>query len=134
MLQKDGATIPVKCEDIWGFSYEGAIFRIDPKYKQPALIWSMGKLIYYENGLAHLTLMRDEAKEAEVGLGYFCYVSKDLTSELVPMPGQKLSDAHKKIVKFKEENPQYRKLFDCIGDDYHYAYVRSCILAYEMDK
>lgn len=42
--------------------------------------------------------------------------------------------ARKKLKKFKEENPQYDQLFDCIGKDYNYLNVRPCVVEFEEEE
>lgn len=131
IFKKDQKKVKIHCKDIWGFSYKDALFRIDKNYSQPARVASSGKIIYYENGIAHLEMIRDNKEEGSFSIGYFCYVSKNLESELIPMPGSLISDARKKINKFKEENPEYKELFNCIEKNYNYLNVRPCITEFE---
>lgn len=128
---KDKKEIKTHCKDIWGFIYKDAFFRIDKNYNQPARVISAGKIVYYENGIAHLSMIRDNSESGEFSIGYYCYVSKSIDSELIPMPGALVTDARKKIKSFKEENPQYVELFDCIEKDYNYLKVRPCIAEFE---
>jgi hypothetical protein len=130
-FKKDGKKIKIHCRDMWGFSYKDAFFRIDKKYNQPTRVISIGKIIYYENGIAHLSMIRNNTKSGEFSIGYYCYVSKNINSELIPMPGLLISDARKKIKKFKEENPEYKELFDCIEKNYNYLNVRPCVTEFE---
>lgn len=131
IFKKDGEKIKIHCNDMWGFIYEDALFRVDKKLNQPTRAISVGKIIYYENGLAHLGMIRDKEETAGFSIGYFCYVSKKLNSDIIPMPASLISDAYKKIKKFKKENPEYNELFDCIEKDYNYRKVRSCIIEFE---
>lgn len=133
-FKKAGKKFKIRCRDIWGFSYKDAFFRIDKKYNQPTRVLSIGKIIYYENGVAHLSMVKNNNESGQFTIGYFCYVSKSITSELIPMPGQLISDARKKIKKFKEKNPEYKELFDCIEKNYNYLNVRPCIEEFEKNK
>jgi hypothetical protein len=129
---KDGKSKNIACSDMWGFHYKDALFRIDKKHNQPTRVISDGKIIYYENGMAHLDMIAYNKEKGSFSMGYFCYLSKSLDSDIIPMPGQLVSDARKKIKKFKEENPEYKELFDCIENDYDYSNVRPCVR--EFDK
>lgn len=134
ILKKDDKKIKIHCRDLWGLNYKDAFFRIDKKYNQPTRIISSGKIVYYENGIAHLSMIRDNSESGKFSIGYFCYVSKSIDSELIPMPGELISDARKKIKKFKEENPEYKELFDCIEKNYNYINVRPCIVEFEKSE
>lgn len=76
-------------------------------------------------------MVRNNAQKGEFIVGYYCYVSKSINSEMVPMPSQLVSNARGKIKKFKEENPEYEELFDCIEKEYDYRKVRPCVLEFE---
>ena len=131
-LKNKNKKVRIRCKDMWGFVYKDALFRIDKRTNQPTRLISLGKIAYYENGVAHLSMLRDKSKEGSVTRGYFSYVSKDLSSKMVPMPKQLLSDARKKIKKFKKNHPEYKSLFECIGKRYsNYFMVRQCIDEFE---
>lgn len=131
---KDGKKVKINCKDIWGFKYNDVLFRIDKRHTQPTRVISVGKICYYENGVAHLQMMKKNTTEGNFSVGYYCYVSKNLNSELIPMPGSLISDARKKIKRFKAANSQYKKLFDCIEKNYHYKNVRPCVEAFEKEE
>src|SRR5690606_19129909 len=116
---------------MWGFNYGDALFRIDKKHSQPTRVMNAGKIIYYENGIAHLSMIRDNSQSGSFSIGYYCYVSKNINSEMIPMPVRLISDARKRIKEFTEENPEYKNLFDCIEKNYNYFNVRPCVVAFE---
>lgn len=130
-LKKDGKTYKKACSSFWGFTYNDQLFRVDTKLGQPARVIINGKIVYYENGYANLCMIRDNIPYAIFDVGYFCYVSKDLTSNLVPFPGTTISDAYAQIKAFKAENPQYKSLFSCIEKDYDYVKVKGCVESFE---
>ncbi|GDX47328.1 hypothetical protein LBMAG25_01460 [Bacteroidota bacterium] len=118
-----------------GVYLQRCFFRIDKKYNQPTRVISTGKIIYYENGIANLSMLRDNSEIGAFKIGYYCYISKSIDSELIPMPqGQFNSDLRKKVTKFKEENPEYKELFDCIDNNYNYLSVRSCVVKFEKSE
>lgn len=134
LFKANGTKTVISTKDIWGFKYKDAIFRVDRTDNQPARIVSDGKIVYYENGHAHVNMLKNYSAEATVGFGHFCYLSKDLESDFVPMPAYLVSKAKQKLKAFKDENPQYNDLFDCIEKDYDYKKVRTCVAAFEEVK
>lgn len=129
-LKRDGKTYKKACSSFWGFTYNDQLFRVD-KLSQPARVIINGKIVYYENGYANLCMIRDNTANAYFDIGYYCYVSKDLTSEIVPFPGSMVSDAYAKIKAFKADNPKYKTLFSCIEKNYKYENVRTCVESFE---
>lgn len=132
-FKKEGKKNKIHCKEMWGFQYNEALFRIDNN-NQPARVISVGKIIYYENGIAHLSMIRDNKESGDFSIGYYCYVSKNINSELIPMPASLISDARKKIKKFKAENSEYKELFDCIENNYSYYNVRPCVEEFEKNE
>ncbi len=116
----------VKASAMWGFMYKGHLFRSD-KFGSVAMVVVQDSFIYYENGLAHLDMLRYNLKEGNFSAGYACYLSKDLGSEMCPVPSAPMSDARKLYKKFKEDHPQYAELFECIGKKTNYEHVRFCV-------
>lgn len=129
-LKRDGKTFKKACSSFWGFTYNDQLFRVD-KLSQPARVVINGKIVYYENGYANLCMIRDNTASAYFDIGYFCYVSKDLTSKIVPFPGSMVSDAYAQIKDFKAENPKYKTLFSCIEKNYQYENVKACVESFE---
>lgn len=133
-FKKGGKKIKIHCKDLWGFTYKDAFFRIHKKHSKPTRLISLGKIAYYENGVAHLTMIKNNKDSGSFSIGYFCYLSKNIGSELIPMPTNLISDVKKDIKNFKEKHPEYKDLFDCIEKDYHYLNVRPCIKEFEKSE
>lgn len=122
----------VKCADIWGFRYKDALFRIDRRYEQPARLMNYGRICYYENGAAHLTMMRDSSSNSTFNIGAYCYVSTDLKDDLYQFSGLK-KDGKKALEHFIQINPFYRQYFDCVGHTNSVSKHRECIAQFEKD-
>lgn len=133
VLQKNNAEHKVKCEEIWGFFYNGHLFRTDIRTGQVAELILKGKICFYENGPAHLEMIRDRKSRGEFSIGYYCYVSKNLETPLAPFPSPYVtfSDANKQIKRFRKANPEFEELFKNMKGDYEYTAVRSQIIAWE---
>lgn len=129
-LIKDDEIHQVACKDIWGFKYEFSTFRIDKKYSSPAKVVTIGNLIYYENGIGHLEMIRDGSNFSEVTIGYLAYFSKDINSEMVALPHSLVSKTHKIWKNFKKENPEHSILYKCINKNYSIIHVRKCTTEY----
>lgn len=116
----------VNCKDIWGFKYDDMLFRVHKKFKQPARVMHEGEIIYYENGLAHLEMIKRKSEMMNITTGYAVYFSKDLSSELIPMPstGQAGGKPYK---QFKKANPKLRSLFNCIDQAPVFYSIRECM-------
>jgi len=130
----DKNKVKIHCDDMWGFIYKDVLFRIDKRTSQPTRVINSGKIIYYENGIAHLGMIRDNTTKGSFSIGYYCYLSKDINSEMVPFPTTLISDARKKINNFKLDNPEYNELFDCIEKNYNYQNVRICTVKFEESE
>lgn len=126
ILKKGGKKMKVNCKNIWGFKYDDALFRVDSKFNQPTKVVHEGDLIYYENGLAHLDMIKQKTEFVALQVGYFSYFSKDINSELVPVPAQG-QNGGKRWKKFKGENGKFRKLFNCVDESPIYYSIRECV-------
>ena len=137
LFKSNGKKTVISCKDIWGFTYkkeyQEGFFRVDRTDNQPCRVLNLGKIVYYENGGAHLNMLNDYSTEATISFGYFCYLSKDLISDFVPMPAFLANKSRQQYKAFKEENPQYKELFECIDKDYDYKKVRICVEAFEKE-
>ena len=133
ILQQNGIETKKKCKEIWGFLYNGNLFRTDIRTGQVAKLISKGKICYYENGIAHLKMIRDKTTSETFSIGYYCYVSKNLETKLAPFPSPEVqvSDASKQLRKFKKENPEYDPLFKTMNKPYQYYEVKQRISEYE---
>ncbi|MBX2960663.1 MAG: hypothetical protein KF732_11995 [Flavobacteriales bacterium] len=135
IFKSNGTKTVISCKDIWGFTYkkeyQEGLFRVDRQDNQPCRVLNLGKIVYYENGGAHMSMLKNYSSEATIAFGHFCYLSKNLESDFVPMPAFIVSKSKQKLNAFKDENPQYKALFDCIEKDYDYKKVRICVEAFE---
>lgn len=89
----------------------------------------------YENGAANLAMLKNSTKYAETAIGYYCYFSEDLDSEMAPTPAPgMLSDTRKLIKRFWKQHPQYELLKEYIDKNYDYLNVREQIIKFEKTK
>ncbi|MCC6700766.1 MAG: hypothetical protein IT221_04535 [Fluviicola sp.] len=134
-LLKDSIETTVECKNIWGFTYKGAIFRVEKKYSQPAIILSNNNIVYYENGLAHLHMLKFNSNNAEVNVGQACYISTDINSEMIAVPILYRRDVMKRFKKFIKNNPEYKPLGDCILIKVRtLTIIRSCIEEFQKSE
>lgn len=106
---KKGKTVKIKPKDVWGFLVKGKLFRMDIPNNQPVKVIVSEKLMYYENGVGHLSPSLTE-------FGYGSAISETLNSEIVPIPFKEISVFRSNYVKFKDEHPQFKEFFDCYED------------------
>ena len=116
-----------------GFKYNGHLFRTD-HVGNIARVMATGDFIYYENGGAHLQMLRFNKNEGDFNSGYACYLSKDLSSDMCPLPSTTISDARKMFKNFKDKYPEYEELYECIGKRTNYEHVRECVQEYGRKK
>lgn len=130
---KSGKKIKFNCSEVWGFQYKYKLFRCDPN-GIPVRVISAGKIAYYENGLAHLEMIKYDKEEGKYTRGFCCYASANLLSRIFPFPPNMNNEAYKEIEKFKRDNKQYAKLFKCIESDYNTSKIPDCIKKFERGK
>ena len=141
VLSKNNIESAIICKDIWGFMYKNSLFRVDKDNSgySLAMVVATGKLVYYENGLAHLRMLYHETNSSSYDSfdGYAAYISKDLNSFMVPIEKASVYTHHikvkKGIKKFKKEYPQFNDFFDCLRN-YNIETVRRCIAKFEGYK
>lgn len=132
---KDGKQEKIPCAEMWGFLYKGFLFRTDNRTGQVAMLISQGKICYYENGAANIEMLKKGIKQSVTWLGYQCYFSEDLDSEMAPTPTPgNLSDAWKLIKRFWKQHPQYDLLNAYIDKNYDYVNVRDQVKKFEQAK
>lgn len=135
-LKNGDDKVKIWCRDIWGFEYRGATFRVDKENERPVRVMNEGKIVYYENGLEHLTMLRDNQNpdylSAEAN-EYLSYFSESINSPIIPVPRLMMIKGAKKLQLFEKENEEYKELFECIGNDHNYLTIRSCVEAFEED-
>ena len=133
IFKKDGDKVKIPCNEIWGFTFRGTLFRCDKVNCQPTCVISIGKVVYYENGEAHLEMIDKGSSSGSYEVGNFSYLSRDLNSELVPMPLSWAAAGKKKYVEFTQKNPEFKKLYDCIETRYDYQKIRNCVEQFEKE-
>ena len=114
--------IKVYCHNIWGFSFNGLLFRIDKSGNTPLCVSFQGKYCYYENAISmlHHLVMHDTnepqlewdlnrygAREAS-SWGYLAYISESINSDIFNISTQ---FHFKKLLK---KQPQFREVYSCI--------------------
>lgn len=124
----------VRCKDIWGFTYRDALFRVDERNNQPARLVSHGKIFYYENGVAHLSTLKADSYFA-TSFGFAVYFSNTIDSEVIAFTSNVTMASRRDMKAYIKDNPQYKALFDCIGDDVTYPYTaRTCVNSFENNE
>ncbi len=129
-FEKDGAKRKVKCKDIWGFTYKGILFRIDNEGNIPVRLMTEREVCYYENGFAHLRMLRDTSELAGFEYGNSAYLSKDIKGAIVPAIFPK-DDDRSASGKFRAAYPALEPLFMCIGATDDMTTIRQCVVDFE---
>ncbi|HNU56270.1 MAG TPA: hypothetical protein PKN30_06720 [Flavobacteriales bacterium] len=130
LFEKDGVKRKVKCKDIWGFLYKGVLFRINDEGPIPVRLMTEGEVCYYENGFAHLRMVRDDLEVATYDVGNAAYLSKDLKGPIVPARF-KADDTRSPSGLFRTEYPMLEPLYRCIGDNDQMDPIRQCVVDFE---
>ena len=89
----------------YGFSIGDQFYRIVKS--KPYRLLMEGKIMYYENGLAHLNMLIGDEDEAIVEQGDWHVISANMNSEIVEFPSNKAS-------KEFGERPELKALFECV--------------------
>ncbi|PCH96853.1 MAG: hypothetical protein COB85_03235 [Bacteroidetes bacterium] len=134
VLMKDGKKVRLDMKSMWGFTYEDALFRIHAPYGQCVRVLALGKVCYYENGMAHLSMIKNKSKSGESLGGWHCYISKTISSELRPFPYTMVAKSRRDLNAFKAANSEYDRLFECIEKDYSYLNVRPCVDKFNAEE
>lgn len=106
-LKKDGKMVNVHCKKIWGFTYKDQLFRSTGESGKFGMLISERGVCYYENGVAHLDLLRFNKENINFPKDHFAYFSDNLGTELFPYDSGN-------IKYLKEVLPKHHDLFDCI--------------------
>jgi len=130
LFEKDGVKRKVKCKDIWGFLYKGVLFRINDEGPIPVRLMTEGAVCYYENGFAHLKMLRDDQEVALYDVGNAAYLSKDLKGAIVPARF-KDDDTRSVSARFRTEYPALESLYRCIGERDEMDPIRQCVVDFE---
>lgn len=127
LFKRNDEKIKVKCEEIWGFKYKNELFRVDHETQQPYYVYSIGKIIYYENGLAYLEMLRFNKDFAEIEWGGAYALSKTMNSDMVITRQQ--------WKKFLEGNPELKDILYCLNQEsYSIKNNRECVKKFEENK
>jgi hypothetical protein len=130
-FEKDGKEASVPCRKLWGFRCNNILFRIEPEGHLPVRLMAQGAVFYWENGFAHLRMLRDSMQAAGFEYGRASYLSRDLQGEIVPASFA-ADDTRSASGKFRAANPQYTSLLDCIGAGGNMDLTRQCVVEYEV--
>lgn len=130
LFEKDGVKRKVKCKDIWGFLYKGVLFRINDEGPIPVRLMTEGAVCYYENGFAHLKMLRDDLEIAPYEVGNAAYLSKDLKGQIVPARFQE-GELRSVSARFRTEYPMLEPLYRCIGEQAEMDPIRQCVVDFE---
>ena len=95
----------VNVTKVYGFSVGDQMYRVEKG--KPHRMLMEGKIVYYENGLAHLSMLVGEEDEAIVEQGDWHYISENMTSEMVQFPSAKAS-------KEFGERSDLQPMFECL--------------------
>jgi len=125
----------VKCKDMWGFKYKNTLFRIEPIQREPEAVVSLGKIVYYENGLAYLNALMDNTSSGSSPAGgTMSFLSKNLSSEMTPLPTPGVIDPANHYGKFKKANKAFTSLYKCLdGCKGRYLEMRKCAENYNKN-
>lgn len=121
-----------ECSKIWGFQYKYKLFRCDVEGRPPARVIGVGKIVYYENGFAHLEILKNDLEEGNFSKGAYCYLSNNLLGKMIAMPEEISNDLYKDVELFKARHKQYKKLFDCIESEYNTSKIFKCVKNFEQ--
>lgn len=127
VFKKGRKKVKINTKEFWGLIYKDALFRIDKKARQPVRLISVGDIMYYENGSAHLTMLKDNTNQGFFSKGSSCSVSKSINSEIINIPKLLSSSNEDPFNKFMKDNPDSSDLFECMKDDLEIQNVRKCV-------
>ena len=130
-IDQQGNKKKIACKNIWGFKYGDALFRTEPRSSQPARVMSLGEIVYYENGLAHLEMIRDNSTTGRSDLGYYSYISPNLKAPMTPLPNFGFSSKARRMRELLKIHPEYKPLFECLEKDYDLKTVIYCVIEFE---
>lgn len=97
----------VNATNLYGFSVGDQFYRIVKS--KPYRMIMQGKIVYYENGLAHLNMLVGGEDEYGVEQGDWHVISNNLNSEIVEFPSNKAT-------KEFGSRPELKALFECVDD------------------
>jgi len=121
----------LKYSDVWGFMYEGHLFRSETRAEGFVRVITQGKLIYYENAYFHLEALVEKKSIIQLSSMtsssiMMSYISTDLNSEIVIIPSLSIGVYQKAWKRFIKDNPKADDFFSCVGKKTNYFNLRSC--------
>lgn len=129
VFKSDEGRRKVACDEVWGFRYKDVLFRIEGEGHLPVRLMTRGGVCYYENGPAHLRMLRDGKEVDFYELGEPSYLSRNLQEGIVRAvfaEGDQGSSG-----RFREAHPQLEPLFTCLGDRDELDHTRQCVVDFE---
>ena len=102
-------------KDVWGFTFKGELFRIDPKHGYPLKVVTTEKVCYYENGPFHIKLIESNKENGEMTImaNSITYTFSETLNSPLESP-RALAKVNRKGKASKDTNPTYKNLYDCI--------------------
>lgn len=128
---KDGKNYKIACDKkMWGFVYKNTLFRVFPKYRQPVRLISNGKICYYENGFAHLSMLKTgkNSGQAQGEYSVLSFFSAKINSPIVPFKG---TDERSESGALFNSDPKYKQLSGCLKKYMDISSVRYCVDSFE---
>ena len=95
----------VKVTTAWGFTVGNQLYRVQDG--RPYRVLMQGKIMYCENGIAHLNMLIGDEGSSDVELGGWSFISTNLNTELLEFPSSKAE-------KVFAEKPELAALFACV--------------------
>jgi hypothetical protein len=117
----------VDLQDYWGFSVDSILFRVKKSYA--LRVYSVGKIVYYEDGPMHLNLLIDGYAGVEDGENIY-YYSQTLNSEIFNSSKKmikSMNNPDNEIVKMMDE---IRKSHSIMDMKKQINAIRKCVLKY----
>lgn len=97
----------VNVTNLYGFRVGEQFYRIIKG--KPYRVIMEGKVVYYENGLAHLNMLVGQEDESIVEQGDWHVISENLNSEIIEFPSAKAT-------KEFGTRPELQALFECVDE------------------
>lgn len=139
-LKNGSKSTKIKASNIWGFTYGDALFRIEGENNLPVMVLSLGKIVFYGNGLAFLTMIKEQDNSGSFYSGHHGYMSKDINSPIYPVVTRPVGaliagDPHVSFKKFRDSHPEYTPIFRCIGAYYkNLDLMLECVQKFEAEE
>jgi hypothetical protein len=95
----------VKVTSSYGFTVGGQFYRVIGG--RPYRMLMEGKIVYYENGIAHMNMLIGDENSSEVELGGWSFISETINTEIIEFPSAKAD-------KEFGDKPALQPLFECM--------------------